>query len=72
MIPPAAPKFLTAARASYRFIDETISVDLMDGRIIAVPRVWYPRLLNAISEQRLNWEVWVVATEFTGQILMRI
>ena len=28
------------------FTEETISVDLMDGRTITVPLVWYPRLLN--------------------------
>lgn len=39
------------------FTEETVSVDLMDGRIITVPLVWYPRLLNATSDQRLNWEV---------------
>ena len=37
--------------------EETISVDLMDGRTITVPIVWYPRLLNATPEQRANWEV---------------
>jgi Protein of unknown function (DUF2442) len=37
------------------FTEDSISVNLMDGRIITVPLVWYPRLLNASSEQRLNW-----------------
>jgi hypothetical protein len=39
------------------FTEETVSVDLMDGRIIIVPLVWYPRLLNATPKQRSNWEV---------------
>ena len=39
------------------FTEETISVDLMDGRIITVPLAWYPRLLNATPDQRSNWEV---------------
>jgi Protein of unknown function (DUF2442) len=39
-----------------RFTDELITVDLMDGRTIAVPLVWYPRLLNATPEQRSHWE----------------
>jgi Protein of unknown function (DUF2442) len=39
------------------FTEETVSVDLMDGRIITVPLVWYPRLLNATPDQRSNWEV---------------
>jgi Protein of unknown function (DUF2442) len=39
------------------FTEETVSVDLMDGRIITVPLVWYPRLLSATPKQRSNWEV---------------
>ncbi len=39
------------------FTEETISVDLMDGRTITVPLVWYPRLLNATPEQRADWEI---------------
>jgi len=39
------------------FREKTISVDLMDGRTITVPLVWYPRLLNATTEQRSPWEI---------------
>jgi hypothetical protein len=39
------------------FTEETISVDLMDGRTITVPLVWYPRLLDATPEQRVKWEI---------------
>lgn len=39
------------------FTEDTISVDLMDGRTITVPLVWYPRLLKATSEQRSHWEI---------------
>ncbi|GAB4462680.1 MAG: DUF2442 domain-containing protein [Elainellaceae cyanobacterium] len=40
-----------------RFTEEAIGVDLMDGRTIIVPLVWYPRLLNATPEQRERWTV---------------
>jgi len=40
-----------------RFTEDTLSVDLMDGRTITVPLIWYPRLLNATAEQRSNWEL---------------
>jgi hypothetical protein len=43
--------------SNVHFTEETISVDLMDGRTITVPLVWYPRLLNATTEQRSLWEV---------------
>jgi hypothetical protein len=39
------------------FTEDTISVDLMDGRTIVVPLAWYPRLLNGTSEQLANWEI---------------
>jgi hypothetical protein len=39
------------------FSEDTLSVDLVDGRTIAVPLVWYPRLLHASATQRANWEI---------------
>ena len=42
--------------ADVRFDDDTMSVDLADGRTITVPLVWYPRLLDATPEQRRNWQ----------------
>lgn len=36
---------------------DTLSVDLMDGRTITVPLVWYPRLANATAAQRSRWKV---------------
>jgi hypothetical protein len=39
------------------FTEDTLSVDLVDGRTIVVPLVWYPRLLDASSQQRQNWQV---------------
>ncbi|NJR45494.1 MAG: DUF2442 domain-containing protein [Hyellaceae cyanobacterium CSU_1_1] len=38
------------------FTEDTISVNIMDGRTITVPLVWYPRLLAASPEQREKWE----------------
>lgn len=35
--------------------EHRLIVDLMDGRTIAVPLAWYPRLFNATPKQRLNW-----------------
>ncbi|MBF0564905.1 MAG: DUF2442 domain-containing protein [Nitrospirae bacterium] len=37
--------------------DDALCVDLMDGRSITVPLVWYPRLLNATAQQRDNWTI---------------
>jgi hypothetical protein len=42
-----------------QFTDDTISVGVgpRDGRIITVPLVWYPRLLDAMAAQRRNWKI---------------
>jgi uncharacterized protein DUF2442 len=40
-----------------RFTEDVLIVDLLDGRTISVPLVWYPRLLSATREQRANWRV---------------
>ena len=39
------------------FTEDVLSVTLRDGRVITVPLVWYPRLLNATVAQRKNWKV---------------
>ncbi len=39
------------------FSDDALSVSLRDGRVISVPLVWYPRLLNATPAQRKNWRI---------------
>jgi hypothetical protein len=39
------------------FSDDALSVSLRDGRVISVPLVWYPRLLNATLVQRKNWKI---------------
>ena len=35
--------------------DDSLIVDLEDGRTISAPIVWYPRLLHASREGRNNW-----------------
>lgn len=40
-----------------RFVGTSIRVRLADGREIAVPLEWYPRLNHATPEQRENWRL---------------
>ena len=49
-----------------RFDDDSMWVELADGRTLGVPIAWFPRLLRATPEQRgayrissrgLHWEV---------------
>ena len=36
---------------------ESLVVELTDGRTIAVPLAWYPRLLHANEAERGNWRL---------------
>ncbi|PYP84384.1 MAG: DUF2442 domain-containing protein [Blastocatellia bacterium AA13] len=35
--------------------EDTLAVDLTDGRTISVPLVWYPRLMHGTEKERNNW-----------------
>ena len=43
---------MNTSPTSVRFDDDTLWVSLSDGRTIAAPRAWFPRLLDARPEQR--------------------
>lgn len=37
--------------------EDTLAVDLSDGRSISVPLAWFPRLLHASPAERKNWRL---------------
>lgn len=37
--------------------EDTLSVELADGRTIAAPVAWYPRLAHATAEERGGWRL---------------
>jgi uncharacterized protein DUF2442 len=37
--------------------EDTLTVDLVDGRTILVPLGWYPRLLHGTPEERNHWHL---------------
>ena len=37
--------------------EDTLRVELSDGRAISVPPAWYARLVHATQEERENWEL---------------
>lgn len=56
---------MSISAESIKFDDDSMWVELSDGRTIGVPLVWFPRLLNAsklelqnftISPNGLHWE----------------
>jgi len=37
--------------------DDTLTVELSDGRTVSAPTAWYPRLVHATAEERQNWRL---------------
>jgi len=37
--------------------DDTLTVELSDGRSISAPLAWYPRLLHGTVEERCRWRL---------------
>ncbi|MGD9630136.1 MAG: DUF2442 domain-containing protein [Pyrinomonadaceae bacterium] len=37
--------------------NEALRVVLADGRVISVPLMWYPRLMDATPKDRNNWQL---------------
>ena len=37
--------------------EDTLTVELDDGRTVSVPVAWYPRLLHASKKERSNWRL---------------
>lgn len=50
---PRAGERITAVRVT----DDSLTVDLLDGRTITVPLAWYPRLLHASEAERTNTRI---------------
>jgi hypothetical protein len=49
------PRKVTAL--SVEATDDTLSVELSDGRMISVPLAWYPRLFHGTAEERSQWRL---------------
>ena len=37
--------------------DDELTIHLIDGRRVSAPLVWFPRLLQATTDQRNDWEL---------------
>ena len=47
--PPRAQRVIVA--------DDSLTVDLVDGRTVSVPLAWYPRLSHGTPSERDNWRL---------------
>ncbi len=54
---PSATVEMSPKAISVNITDDTLSVDLEDGRTISVPIGWFPRLAYGTPEERANFEL---------------
>jgi hypothetical protein len=47
----------SVAATQVSITDDTLTVELSDGRTISAPLAWYPRLLHGTSEERGRWRL---------------
>jgi hypothetical protein len=46
-----------AVAANVQVSDDTLTVELADGRVLSVPVAWYPRLSHGTATERNNWRL---------------
>ena len=46
---------MTAQRVT--LTEDSVVVDLTDGRTVSAPLAWYPRLFHGTAEERDNWRL---------------
>ena len=54
-MPTSAVEIHVPNAESVTITDDALTVALSDGRTLAVPLAWFPRLLHATPEERANW-----------------
>ena len=56
-MPTSAVKYDATAMIDAKVMDDRLVVILADGRELAAPLAWFPRLLEATVDQRRNWRL---------------
>ncbi len=46
-----------ASAQNVTITEDSLIVDLSDGRTVSVPITWFPRLLHGTPEERKNWRL---------------
>lgn len=54
---PSAVETRPAAAIGVGVTDDTLRVELSDGRSLEVPPAWYPRLLHGTPPERAHWRL---------------
>ena len=47
----------TASAQKVTITEDSLRVDLSDGRTVSVPLIWYPRLVHGRPKERNNWRL---------------
>jgi Protein of unknown function (DUF2442) len=55
-MPTSAVKY-DATAVDVKLMDDRLVIVLADGRELAAPLAWFPRLLDASGDQRRNWRL---------------
>ncbi len=50
-------RFFFASAQGVNVTDDSLIVDLSDGRTVSVPLAWFPRLLSGTPEERNKWRL---------------
>lgn len=48
---------MSISAESIRFENDSMWVELSDGRTVGVPLVWFPRLMNASESERASYTI---------------
>lgn len=48
---------MSTSAKSVRFDDNSMWIELLDGRTLGIPLVWFPRILHATPKQREQFEL---------------
>ena len=54
---PSLSELAEARAQRVSVTEDTLVVELVDGRTIAVPVTWYPRLAHGTLAERANWRL---------------
>ncbi len=50
-------EFRMAPAQGVNVTEDSLTVDLSDGRTVSVPLAWFPRLLHGTTDERNNWRL---------------
>ena len=53
----SAPELRQTLAQDVRVTEDTLVVDLVDGRTLSVPLAWYPRLAHGTPAERADWRL---------------